>query len=136
LFFSGYVFVTLLPVIFLVNHRFEFFWYIPFFGIAGLAAVFAGSVERALRKRMPLRTAAATGLVLFAVLGAVHYSREKQPNPPFPGRPICSVHPFSPYSSAAGHRGNDLLWVISAILRTGDTPVRYSSGIASYGYSS
>src|SRR2546428_12055849 len=44
----------------------EFFWYIPFFGIAGLAAVFAGSVERALRKRMPLRAAATTGLVLFA----------------------------------------------------------------------
>ncbi len=78
LFFSGYVFVTFLPVIFLVNHRFEFFWYIPFFGIAGLAAVFAGSVERALRKRMPLRAAAATGLVLFAILGAVHYSREKR----------------------------------------------------------
>jgi hypothetical protein len=46
LFFLGYIFATLLPVVFLVNHRYEFFWYIPFFGIAGLAALVTAAAEK------------------------------------------------------------------------------------------
>ena len=38
LFFLSYIFIALLPVIVFPNHRFAFFWYIPFFGVSGLAA--------------------------------------------------------------------------------------------------
>ena len=38
LFFQSYVIIAFLPVIFLINHRFEFYWYLPFLGVSGLAA--------------------------------------------------------------------------------------------------
>jgi hypothetical protein len=44
LFFQVYVFITFLPVIFLINHRFEFYWYLPFLGVSGLAAMLAKTV--------------------------------------------------------------------------------------------
>jgi hypothetical protein len=68
LFFLAYVFTTLLPVVFLVNHRFEFYWYIPFIGFAGLAAVV---VSRLFRK-LP----ASAGLLFFVLLAPMHYWRE------------------------------------------------------------
>jgi hypothetical protein len=43
-FFQLYIFVTFLPVIFLVNHRFALFWYLPFLGVCGLAALLAKTV--------------------------------------------------------------------------------------------
>ena len=76
LFFLGYAFVTLLPVVFLVNHRYEFYWYIPFFGIAGLAAVLVDAIERRLRARIPVRLIPAAGLAVFITIAAAHYSRE------------------------------------------------------------
>ena len=38
LFFLSYIFICLLPVLVFPNHRVAFFWYIPFFGVSGLAA--------------------------------------------------------------------------------------------------
>src|SRR6266446_5395052 len=35
-FFLSYTLIAFAPVIFLVNHRWPYFWYIPFFGISGL----------------------------------------------------------------------------------------------------
>ena len=76
LFFLGYTYVALLPVVFMINHRFEFFWYIPFLGIAGLVALFVAGAERwagqsAARKM--LVPASVAGLAVFA---AVHVGRE------------------------------------------------------------
>jgi len=76
LFFLGYVYITLLPVIFLVNHRYEFFWYIPFFGISGLAAVLADSIEKLLRVRISENALAFAAAVVFACLSAGHWLRE------------------------------------------------------------
>ncbi len=78
LFFLGYIFITLVPVVFLVNHRYEFFWYVPFLGIAGLAAVAVDTVEKQLRVWIPARALEVAGLVLFAVLAMAHYVREKR----------------------------------------------------------
>jgi hypothetical protein len=77
LFFLGSIFIMLTPVIFLVNHRFEFFWYIPFFGVAGLAALGVAAVEKRLRVSMRPALLETIGVILFAVLGAVHYVRER-----------------------------------------------------------
>lgn len=43
-FFQLYIFVTFLPVIFLVNHRFPHYWYLPFLGVCGVAAVLVKTV--------------------------------------------------------------------------------------------
>src|SRR5262249_36627039 len=50
IFFLGYIFLTLLPVVLLVNHRGEFYWYIPFFGFAGLVAVTVDAIARRLER--------------------------------------------------------------------------------------
>jgi hypothetical protein len=76
LFFLGYIFITLLPVILLVNHRYEFFWYIPFFGIAGLASLLANTVEQRLSVRLHAKTLATVGLAAFVFLSIGHYLRE------------------------------------------------------------
>src|SRR5439155_8796277 len=44
LFFQSYVFIAFLPVIFLINHRFEFYWYLPFLVVCGLAAMLVKTV--------------------------------------------------------------------------------------------
>ena len=82
LFFVGYTFVTLLPVIFLVNHRYEFFWYVPFFGIAGLAAILAETLNEKLTQRMPANALTAVGVIAFALLAVGHYAREMRVSAP------------------------------------------------------
>jgi hypothetical protein len=77
LFLIGYIFVTLLPVIFLINHRYEFFWYIPFFGIAGLAALLVAAVEKQLRRSLGERALEVFGVSAFALLAFGHYMRER-----------------------------------------------------------
>ena len=68
LFFSSWMFITFLPVIFLVNHRFAFYWYLPFFGVSGLAAIVAKYVAYVVEKRNPTWLAAAGGYCVFALL--------------------------------------------------------------------
>jgi len=53
LFFQSYVFIAFLPVIFLINHRFAFYWYLPFLGISGLAAMLAKTVAIPIETRNP-----------------------------------------------------------------------------------
>ena len=77
LFFLGYFFITLLPVVFLVNHRYEFFWYIPFFGIAGLATLVAAAVEKQVRRWLSERPVEVFGVIVFVLLGLGHYMRER-----------------------------------------------------------
>jgi uncharacterized integral membrane protein len=52
-FFQFYVFIAFLPLIFLVNHRFAFYWYLPFFGVSGLAAILAKAVAVRIEARNP-----------------------------------------------------------------------------------
>lgn len=54
LFFQFYVFFAFLPVIFLINHRNGLYWYLPFLGICGLAAIFAKIVAIQFESRNPL----------------------------------------------------------------------------------
>jgi hypothetical protein len=78
LFFLGYVFLTLLPVVFLVNHRYEFYWYLPFLGIGGIVAVAVGAFEKLLKARMPPRALEASAVIAFALVAAGHYARERR----------------------------------------------------------
>jgi hypothetical protein len=76
LFFIGYFLITLFPVVFLVNHRYEFFWYIPFFGISGLAALVAVAIERQLRQLLSEQAVAVAGGIVFGLLAVGHFVRE------------------------------------------------------------
>ena len=53
LFFQSYVIIAFLPVIFLINHRSEFYWYLPFLGVSGLAAMLAKTVAVPIETRSP-----------------------------------------------------------------------------------
>jgi hypothetical protein len=68
IFFQLYVFVTFLPVIFLVNHRFAFYWYLPFLGICGFAAMLSKNVMRLIAIRNPQWLARVAATCLFVVL--------------------------------------------------------------------
>jgi hypothetical protein len=68
LFFLSWIFIMFLPVIFLVNHRFAFYWYLPFFGVSGLAAIVAKRLAAMIEKRNPTWLAAAGGYCVFALL--------------------------------------------------------------------
>jgi len=76
-FFQLYVFVTFLPVIFLVNHREIFYWYIPMVGLCGLAALFVKSVVQVIEPRIPARITPAAAAVLFAVLCWEMYAAQR-----------------------------------------------------------
>jgi hypothetical protein len=68
IFFQLYVFVTFLPVIFLVNHRFAFYWYLPFLGICGFAAMLSKNVMRLIAIRNPQWLSPVAATCLFVVL--------------------------------------------------------------------
>jgi hypothetical protein len=68
LFFQLYVFITFLPVIFLVNHRCDFYWYLPFLGLCGLAAILAKAVAGVIETRNPPWLAEGGAYAVFALL--------------------------------------------------------------------
>ena len=68
LFFLLYIFITFLPVIFLINHRFAFYWYLPFLGLCGLAAILTGGVASRITARNPQWLAGAGAYSIFALL--------------------------------------------------------------------
>ena len=57
-----------LPVIFLINHRFAFYWYLPFLGLCGLAAILTGGVASRITARNPQWLAGAGAYSIFALL--------------------------------------------------------------------
>jgi len=79
LFFHSWIFITFLPVIFLSNHRASVYWYIPFVGVCGIAALLVREVVRRLQPRIPSEAAAIAGSVCFLALCqaafAVHKSQ-------------------------------------------------------------
>lgn len=65
-------------MIFLVNHRFEFYWYIPSLGVCGLIALAIQFLAARLGQRLPARAAAAAGSLAFLMLSWGNYTLHKQ----------------------------------------------------------
>jgi hypothetical protein len=72
-FFLAFVVWTLMPVVFLVNHRTAFYWYIPFVGIAGLCALGIRRADVWLRGAAGPRVAMLLGAATFPALALVQY---------------------------------------------------------------
>jgi hypothetical protein len=62
------VFLAFLPVIFLVNHRAPHYWYLPFLGVCGLAAMLAKSVTGLIERRNPQWLAQSGASAVFVLL--------------------------------------------------------------------
>jgi hypothetical protein len=75
-YFQIYVFITFLPVVFMVNHRSPFYWYIPMFGVCGLAALLTREISSLITSRIPEQRLAPYATVAFAALclGMYFYS--------------------------------------------------------------
>jgi len=78
LFFIVFTYVTLLPYVFLINHRFDLYWYMPFIGVAGLMAVFFGALQRIALKTLPAGTAHVLLTVIFIAVAIGHYRHEER----------------------------------------------------------
>ena len=82
LFFVLYVFITFLPVIFLINHRFAFYWYLPFLGVSGLAAMLAKKVYSVIEMRIPRWVAQGVASAVFVLLCWLVFLVHKEANRP------------------------------------------------------
>jgi hypothetical protein len=82
LFFEFYIFITFLPVIFLINHRYAFYWYLPFLGMAGLVAILAKEVADLIETRNPRGLAKAGEYSVFAMLCWAMFLVHKESNRP------------------------------------------------------
>jgi hypothetical protein len=76
-FFQIWIFITFLPVIFLVNHRYPFYWYIPFVGACGLAACFVQWVIPYFNARISAPSAEVAACLCFLVLCQATYLVQK-----------------------------------------------------------
>jgi hypothetical protein len=77
-FFQSYLFITFLPVIFLINHRYAFYWYIPLVGLCGLAALLVKSMVAVAESKIPARMAPVAAAVAFAALSWGSYIVERK----------------------------------------------------------
>jgi hypothetical protein len=82
LFFGLYVFITFLPVIFLINHRFAFYWYLPFLGVCGLAAMLAKKAYSVIERRNPRWLAQGGATAVFVLLCLLVFLVHKETNRP------------------------------------------------------
>jgi hypothetical protein len=82
LFFQFYIFIAFLPVIFLINHRYAFYWYLPFLGVSGLMAMLAKDVAALIETRNPRWLAKAGAYSLFALLCWGTFLVHKESNRP------------------------------------------------------
>lgn len=78
LFFLGYIFISFLPVIPLPNHRMLFYWYLPFFGICGFAAVITEGIVKLVRTVLQTRQAMVLGALLFVLVIQRHYALQQK----------------------------------------------------------
>jgi hypothetical protein len=72
------VYVALSPVVLLVNHRVDFFWYIPFLGVACLAALAVRAARDLALWKLSWRTSAYVGIPLFALCAGLHYFYQRE----------------------------------------------------------
>ena len=82
LFLQLYIFITFLPVIFLVNHRYAFYWYLPFLGVSGLMAMFAKNITGQIETRNPRWLTLAGAYSVFALLCWGTFLVHKESNRP------------------------------------------------------
>ena len=68
IFFQAYTFISFLPLIFLVNHREAFYWYLPIFGLCGLAALLVKSFVAIVEPRLPRGFVPLGATAVFALL--------------------------------------------------------------------
>ena len=76
-FFQIWIFITFLPVVFLVNHRYPFYWYIPFVGVCGLVSCFVRWVIPPVQARISAPAAEAAACLCFLVLCEASYLMQK-----------------------------------------------------------
>jgi hypothetical protein len=76
MFFLLYVPVTFAPVIFLPNHRWPYFWYIPFLGVSGLVGLGARQIVAFLKPRLPLPRLIAVNATVLVMWAAANSSVE------------------------------------------------------------
>jgi hypothetical protein len=77
-YFLLYVTITLLPVIFLPNHRQDFFWYLPFLGVSGFAAVIVKQLVDGVTQRVTQKTALIIAILTFPLICREVYFSEKR----------------------------------------------------------
>lgn len=82
IFFQFYVLVTFLPVIFLINHRYAFYWYLPFLGVSGLIAMLAKDVAGVIENRNPEWLSKAGAYSVLALLCWGTFLAHKEANRP------------------------------------------------------
>jgi hypothetical protein len=78
LFCMLFTYVTLLPYVFLINHRFDLYWYMPFVGVAGLLAIGFNAAQRGLQNVLSQRSAAAALSLFFGVVAVGHFWHEEK----------------------------------------------------------
>ncbi|HEX4998722.1 MAG TPA: hypothetical protein VFY29_10875 [Terriglobia bacterium] len=74
LFFELFTLVTFMPVIFLVNHRDAYLWYIPFVGVCGFAALATGVLMRRAESFWGVRGTSVAAWVAFPALCVALYA--------------------------------------------------------------
>lgn len=79
-FFQLCVFITFLPVIFLINHRFAFYWYLPFLGVCGLMAMTANRIVARITARNPQWLVKSGTYSVFALLCWATFVVHKESN--------------------------------------------------------
>jgi hypothetical protein len=77
LFFLVFTYVTLLPYVFLINHRFDLYLYMPSVGIAGLLALGIHAIQRRLQLIHPRPMAVAFLSAVFSVAAVRHFRHEE-----------------------------------------------------------
>jgi len=74
IFFHLWVFTTFLPVVFLTNHRYTFYWYIPFLGVCGLTALLVREIIRRLQPLMPFPIGEIAASLCFLLLCQITFT--------------------------------------------------------------
>jgi hypothetical protein len=72
-FFQAYTFIAFLPLIFLVNHRAAFYWYIPILGLCGLAALLVKSFVALIEPKLSSRFVPVGATAVLALLSWATY---------------------------------------------------------------
>ena len=78
LFFLGYIFISFVPVIFLPNHRFDFYWYLPLMGLCGLAGLVVKWASQRANARMAPRWSIVAAGVVFVLAGELYFAYQKK----------------------------------------------------------
>jgi hypothetical protein len=73
----SFTYVTMLPYVFLVNHRFEVYSYMPFVGIAGLLALGINALKSVVVRTLPRRFAWTVLSLVFVVVAVRNFRHEE-----------------------------------------------------------